>query len=87
MVRLPPDSSYSSLSSGPPASTGSLVDMSVRYPYPLFEILTPAWRAALFAGSAFVMTLSTATLKWLYGRVNGYGVGTAPRARSGNVKE
>jgi len=57
-----------------------------RYPYPIFEILTPAWRAALFVGSALVMTLSTATLKWLYGRVNGYGIGTPPRARPGAVK-
>ncbi|KAI9756494.1 MAG: hypothetical protein M4579_003833 [Chaenotheca gracillima] len=40
------------------------------YPYPLFEALSPPYRAALFAGSALGMTLSTVTLKWMYGRVN-----------------
>ncbi|MCJ1481789.1 hypothetical protein MMC06_001948 [Schaereria dolodes] len=57
------------------------------YPYPLFEVLPPPYRAAVFAGSAAVMTLSTATLKWLYGRVNGYGVGSGPRTRPGAVKQ
>jgi len=56
------------------------------YPYPLFEALTTPWRAVLFAFSAIVMTLSTVTLKWLYGRVNGYGTDSGPRARPGAVK-
>lgn len=49
------------------------------YPYPLFEVLSPSWRAALFAGSAVTMTLSTVTLKMLYSRVNGSGVRPAIR--------
>ena len=57
-----------------------------RYPYPLFDALSPPWRAVLFAGSAVVMTLSTACLKWAYGRVNGYGAGSV-RARPGAVKQ
>lgn len=57
-----------------------------RYPYPLFDALSPPWRAVLFAGSALLMTLSTACLKWAYGRVNGYGVESV-RARPGAVKE
>ena len=59
-----------------------------RYPYPLFEILTPLWRIALFAGSALLMTLSTATLKWLYAKVNGYGVSDVKmmKAKPGHVK-
>ncbi|MCJ1322740.1 hypothetical protein MMC15_008090 [Xylographa vitiligo] len=44
------------------------------YPYPLFEVLSPAWRGVLFLGSAVVMTGSTVGLKWVYGRVNGWGV-------------
>ncbi|MCJ1286610.1 hypothetical protein MMC26_005956 [Xylographa opegraphella] len=44
------------------------------YPYPLFELLSPAWRGVLFVGSALVMTGSTVCLKWVYGRVNGWGV-------------
>lgn len=57
-----------------------------RYPYPLFEQLNTPSRALLFLLSAVIMTGSTATLKWLYGRVNGFGDGTAPRARPGAVK-
>ncbi|KAI9697643.1 MAG: hypothetical protein M1836_004593 [Candelina mexicana] len=56
------------------------------YPYPLFEVLSQTQRIALFAASAVVMTLSTATLKWLYGRVNGYGTARGPSARPGAVK-
>ncbi|KAI9832422.1 MAG: hypothetical protein M1819_004411 [Sarea resinae] len=59
----------------------------VRYPYPLFEALSPPWRVVLFAGSALVMSMSTATLKFLYGRVNGYGDGRALKARPGAVKQ
>ncbi|KAI9739752.1 MAG: hypothetical protein M1834_006472 [Cirrosporium novae-zelandiae] len=43
------------------------------YPYPIFELLEPKIRGLLFAGSAIVMATSTATLKWIYGRVNGKG--------------
>ena len=42
----------------------------VRYPYPIFEQVPFAGRVGLFVLSAVVMALSTATLKWLYGRVN-----------------
>lgn len=65
----------------------SLMLMINRYPYPLFEHLSTPYRAMVFAGSALVMTASTATLKWLYGRVNGLGDGRAPRARPGAVKQ
>lgn len=58
-----------------------------RYPYPLFEALSPPYRAALFAASALVMAASTSTLKWLYGRVNGLGDGREPRARPGAIKQ
>jgi len=43
------------------------------YPYPLFAMLAPAQRVALFSGSAAVMAANTLSLKWLYGRVNGLG--------------
>jgi len=55
------------------------------YPYPLFEVLTPAWRAVLFIGSALTMTLSTIMLKWFYGRVNGYETKEPLKARSGKA--
>jgi hypothetical protein len=57
-----------------------------RYPYPIFALLGPTHRGLLFAMSAIVMAASTATLKWLYGRINGYGDGQAPKARPGAVK-
>ncbi|MCJ1371766.1 hypothetical protein MMC20_002985 [Loxospora ochrophaea] len=56
------------------------------YPYPLFTALTTPQRTLLFVFSALVFFVSTATLKWLYGRVNGYGVSEPPRARPGKVK-
>ena len=60
-----------------------------RYPYPLFELLTPAYRVALFGGSAVVMTLSTSLLAYTYGRVNGARGGRPVRAtaRPGVVKQ
>ncbi|KAI9748713.1 MAG: hypothetical protein M1815_003014 [Lichina confinis] len=57
------------------------------YPYPIFEALNPSYRAGLFATSALLMVASTSTLKWLYGRINGFGGGRAPRAQPGAVKE
>ena len=42
-----------------------------RYPYPLFDKLSPPQRVLLFAGSAAMMTLSTSGLKMLYEGVNG----------------
>ncbi|MCJ1234119.1 hypothetical protein MMC14_002077 [Varicellaria rhodocarpa] len=60
------------------------------YPYPLFEVLTPVWRAVLFTGSAVTMTASTVVLKGVYRRVNGYGVGEEPipgKVRLGAGKE
>jgi hypothetical protein len=59
----------------------------LRYPYPLFELLDTPGRIGLFSVSAIVMALNTATLKWLYGRVNGFGGVSAPKARPGVVKQ
>ncbi|KXJ91960.1 FAR-17a/AIG1-like protein [Microdochium bolleyi] len=42
------------------------------YPYPIFDILSIPQRAMLFALSALIMTGSSAGLKWVYGKVNGY---------------
>ena len=49
-------------------------------------MLDTTQRIGVFITSALLMTASTAVLKWLYGRVNGYGVPRAPEARPGNVK-
>ncbi|KAL3476767.1 hypothetical protein BJX99DRAFT_270278 [Aspergillus californicus] len=56
------------------------------YPYPIFEQLPFEGRIGLFVLSAVVMAISTATLKWLYGRVNGFGTSTKATARPGAVK-
>ncbi|USW58110.1 Putative FAR-17a/AIG1-like protein [Septoria linicola] len=61
------------------------------YPYPLFDLLNTTQRVGLFAASAFLMTLSTAALIWLYGVINGRDVGgvgsdNVKRSKSGNVK-
>ncbi|KAJ0422181.1 hypothetical protein BJY00DRAFT_300338 [Aspergillus carlsbadensis] len=53
------------------------------YPYPIFEQLPLEGRIGLFGLSAVVMALSTATLKWLYGRVNGFGTPAKAQARPG----
>lgn len=58
-----------------------------RYPYPIFERLPTEGRIGLFALSAVVMAFSTSTLKWLYGRVNGYGTSTRATSRPGAVKQ
>ncbi|KAK7426341.1 hypothetical protein QQZ08_007096 [Neonectria magnoliae] len=42
------------------------------YPYPLFELLSTVQRAGLFTFSAGLVTLSSAGLKWIYAKVNGY---------------
>ncbi|KAH8431963.1 uncharacterized protein LDX57_009611 [Aspergillus melleus] len=57
------------------------------YPYPIFEQVPFEGRVGLFVLSAVVMAISTATLKWLYGRVNGFGYPRSPAARSGSVKQ
>jgi hypothetical protein len=57
-----------------------------RYPYPIFEQLPLEGRIGLFGLSAVVMALSTATLKWLHGRVNGFGTSVKAQARPGAVK-
>ncbi len=53
-----------------------LIDMngaeSVRYPYPLFALLSTAQRVMLFTFSASLMAASTVILKWIYGQVNGF---------------
>lgn len=56
------------------------------YPYPIFEQLPTYGRVALFSLSAIVMAGSTATLKWLHGRVNGFGVPIPAQSRSGDIK-
>lgn len=56
------------------------------YPYPIFEMATREQRIALFALSAAIFAGSAISLKWLYGRVNGYGVDKPLKARPGNVK-
>jgi FAR-17a/AIG1-like protein. len=58
----------------------------LRYPYPIFEILPTAGRIGLFSMSAVVMALSTATLKWLYGRINGFGTPIPAQSRPGDIK-
>lgn len=45
---------------------------SIRYPYPLFELLSTNQRVALFTFAAVLVTVSSSGLKWLYGQVNGY---------------
>ncbi|KAL5336295.1 hypothetical protein BJX70DRAFT_409952 [Aspergillus crustosus] len=56
------------------------------YPYPIFEQLPFEGRIGLFGLSAVVMALSTATLKWLHGRVNGFGTPLKAQARPGALK-
>lgn len=55
------------------------------YPYPIFELLPTSGRIGLFSASAAVMALSTGTLKWLYGRINGFGVPMSPQSRAGDI--
>ncbi|GAQ11599.1 UPF0641 membrane protein PJ4664.05 [Aspergillus lentulus] len=57
------------------------------YPYPIFEQVRFEGRVGLFLMSAIVMALSTATLQWLYGRVNGFGTASKPKARPGALKQ
>lgn len=57
-----------------------------RYPYPIFEQLPTPGRMGLFSLSAVVMALSTATLKWLYGRINGFGMSIPVQSRPGDIK-
>ena len=59
---------------------------SFRYPYPIFEALPPSGRVALFTLSAVMMAFSTITLKWLFGRVNGFGSSLKPESRPGDIK-
>jgi hypothetical protein len=63
----------------------SVTDLS-RYPYPIFEALPTEGRIGLFTLSAAVMALSTITLKWLFGRVNGIGNPIQPESRPGDIK-
>ncbi|KAJ5931939.1 hypothetical protein N7516_006428 [Penicillium verrucosum] len=56
------------------------------YPYPIFEVLSTSGRIGLFTLSALIMTLSTVTLKWLHGRVNGFGNPLKPESRPGDIK-
>ncbi|GLA50318.1 hypothetical protein AnigIFM63604_006371 [Aspergillus niger] len=56
------------------------------YPYPVFDAVGFEGRVGLFALSAVVMALSTGTLKWLYGRVNGYGTSAKAQSRPGAIK-
>ncbi|PYI20891.1 integral membrane protein [Aspergillus violaceofuscus CBS 115571] len=56
------------------------------YPYPIFEVASFEGRIGIFAISAVVMALSTGTLKWLHGRVNGFGT-SKPQSRPGAIKQ
>jgi hypothetical protein len=58
-----------------------------RYPYPIFELLPTSGRVGLFSLSAVMMALNTITLKWLYGRVNGFGTPDPPRSQPGEIKK
>jgi FAR-17a/AIG1-like protein len=58
-----------------------------RYPYPIFELLSTPGRIGLFSLSATLMALNTMTLKWLYGRVNGFGTSEAPTSKPGDIKK
>lgn len=69
----------------PPSWNRNLTAMN-RYPYPIFEQVPFEGRVGLFVLSAVVMALSTATLKWLHGRVNGFGTPVKPQSRPGAVK-
>ena len=62
-------------------------NVECRYPYPILAELPANGRIGLFAVGAFVMTISTATLKWLYGRVNGYGTERTASSYPGDVKK
>lgn len=44
---------------------------SIRYPYPIFDLLSTWQRVVLFTVSACLMTGSTMALKWVYGKLNG----------------
>lgn len=56
------------------------------YPYPIFEQLSTVGRVGLFSLSAVVMSLSTVSIQWLYGRVNGFGTGCRAQSRPGDIK-
>ncbi|KAL2852539.1 hypothetical protein BJY01DRAFT_232577 [Aspergillus pseudoustus] len=56
------------------------------YPYPIFEQVPFEGRIGLFGLSAVVMALSTATLKWLHGRVNGFGTPVKAQAIPGSLE-
>ncbi|KAJ5787655.1 FAR-17a/AIG1-like protein [Penicillium paradoxum] len=57
-----------------------------RYPYPIFEALPTSGRIGLFTLSAVIMATSTITLKWLYGRINGFGTPVKSVSRPGDIK-
>ncbi|KAI9931432.1 hypothetical protein MW887_010007 [Aspergillus wentii] len=57
------------------------------YPYPIFDQLPFEGRVGLFVLSAVVMALSTGTLKWLHGRVNGYGTSEKTQSRPGAIEK
>lgn len=54
------------------------------YPYPLFALLDNTQRMGLFGASALLMAINTVVLKWVYGRVNGFG--TRVGERPGKLK-
>ncbi|RMJ28636.1 integral membrane protein [Aspergillus sp. HF37] len=69
------------------AGKDECLDTQCWYPYPIFEQVPFEGRVGLFVLSAVVMAFSTATLKWLHGRVNGYGTAAAAQSRPGAVKQ
>jgi hypothetical protein len=61
--------------------------MEKRYPYPLMELLDTKGRIALFSVATVLMSINMVTLKWLYGRVNGFGRAEKSTSQAGDVKK
>ncbi|KAF7719070.1 Integral membrane protein [Penicillium ucsense] len=57
------------------------------YPYPIFEQLSTTGRAGLCSLSAVVMAVSTVTLRWLFGRINGFGSPVPAQSRPGDIRK
>ncbi|TKX25232.1 hypothetical protein C1H76_2465 [Elsinoe australis] len=57
------------------------------YPYPLFDDVGYSGRLMLFTGSAVVMGISTAALKWVYASVNGIQMDSQHKPASSSDKK
>jgi len=49
----------------------TITHATCRYPYPIMSVLSTSERAGLFSFSGILFTISSITLKWLYGCING----------------